>query len=199
MSPFIHTRLFSLCGEKADYRVKDIPVEELSSAIPLLRQLNGFNITIPHKQAIIPFLDACDKKASEFGSVNTVIIQGGRMTGYTTDGEGFRRALEASGAGLNGKAVVLGAGGAARAIVFELAHAGGCITVATRKHSISAAETLCADVRSKVPGAHINHCLISELDGTRDLLINATPAGMYPNSESCAAPEELIENSDCVF
>lgn len=199
MSPFIHSRLFALCGEKARYKVLDLPPEGLAASVPQLRQLNGFNITIPHKQTIIPFLDRCDKKSSEFGSVNTVKNENGRLTGFTTDGEGFRRALEAAGTGISGKAAVLGAGGAARAIVFELAHAGGDVTVATREHSAEAAEKLCADVRAKVPGVRINSRLISGLDGTWDLLVNATPAGMYPNPDACAASEELVANSSCVF
>lgn len=199
MSPFIHSRLFALCGANAHYQVMDLPPEALSDSISKLRLLNGFNITIPHKQNIIPYLDSCDKKAAEFGSVNTVKNENGILTGHTTDGEGFRRALEASGTGIGGKTVVLGAGGAARAIVFELAHAGGTVTVATREHSAETAQKLCEDVRRKVPGAQIGHCLISELQGTWDLLVNATPAGMYPNTDSCAAPEELIENAACVF
>jgi shikimate dehydrogenase len=199
MSPFIHSRLFALSGAQAGYRVLDLPPERLAASVPELRRLDGFNITIPHKQAIIPLLDGCSRKASESGSVNTVKNEGGRLVGYTTDGEGFRRALQAAETGLGGKAAVLGAGGAARAVVFELAHAGAEVTVAAREHSAGAAEKLCRDVRAAVPGARVGRCLISELRGTRDLLVNATPAGMYPKAEGCAADEEAVAGSACVF
>ena len=205
MSPFLHSRLFALCGKRASYRAEDIPPEKLAESLPRLRLFDGFNLTIPHKQAIIPLLDGLDEKAARFGSVNTVKTESGRMTGYTTDGEGFRRALEAAGAPLSGKIAVLGAGGAARAIVFEAALAGGgtpagCeITVATREHSVPAAEKLCADIRRELPACRIGRCLISELRGERDLLVNATPLGMFPHPEGCAVGEDAVSGSACVF
>ena len=205
MSPFLHSRLFALCGIRASYCAEDVPPEELAAALPRLLFFDGFNLTIPHKQAIIPLLDGLDEKAARFGSVNTVRVENGRMTGFTTDGEGFRRALEAAGAPLCGKIAVLGAGGAARAIAFETALAGsgtpaGCeITVATREHSAPAAEKLCADVRREIPGARIKSCLISGLRGSRDLLVNATPLGMFPHLEGCAAGEDAVSGSACVF
>ena len=199
MSPFIHSRFFALCGENARYGVLDIPPEELASSGTRLRELNGFNITIPHKRAVIPFLDACSPKATEFGSVNTVKNESGRLVGYTTDGTGFRLALEAAGTRLAGKVTVLGAGGAARAIAFEAVHAGAEVTVAAREHSFSAAERLCADLRAAVPGSHVFADRIAGLRGKRDLLVNATPAGMYPNADACAASEDLVAGSACVF
>ena len=82
MSPFIHDRLFSLTGHKPEYSVLDIP--SLTQALPALRTLDGFNITIPHKSDIIPLLDGIDEKAKLFGSVNTVRVEDGKMTGYDT-------------------------------------------------------------------------------------------------------------------
>jgi shikimate dehydrogenase len=199
MSPLLHSRLFALSGVKAHYVALDIAPQKLAGYIPHLRRFDGFNITIPHKQAIIPMLDSCSGKAAESGSVNTVKNSGGRLCGYTTDGMGFRLAIEAAGADLGGKTVILGAGGAARAIAFELAHAGACITVATRPHSANAAKGLCAGIRKSIPEANVSSCLIPELSGKWDLLVNATPAGMYPGTESCAAGEELVKNSGCVF
>lgn len=199
MSPFLHSRLFALAGADARYGMTDIPPEDLAAGMPSLRKLDGFNITIPYKRTIIPLLDACSPKAAEFGSVNTVKNKDGRLTGYTTDGEGFRRALEATGVNLGGKIAVLGAGGAARAVAFEAAHAGASVTVASREHSAGAAERLCADLRANVPGTRVEHRLIPELSGAWDILVNATPAGMVPHTETCAAPEDLVKNSGCVF
>ncbi|HBQ45543.1 MAG TPA: shikimate dehydrogenase, partial [Ruminococcaceae bacterium] len=139
MSPFIHARLFALCGVRARYGALDIPPESLAASLPRLRALDGCNVTIPHKRAILPLLDGVDKKAAAAGSVNTVKSEGGRLTGFTTDGEGFRRALEAAGIPLRGKVTVLGAGGAARACAFEAALAGCRVTVAARAHSLPAA------------------------------------------------------------
>lgn len=199
MSPFIHSHLFSLCGVPARYGVLEISPGELAARIPELRLLDGFNITIPHKRAIIPFLDALDQKAEAFGSVNTVKNENGRLTGYTTDGEGFVLALRAAGVKPDGRTAILGAGGAARAIAFECALAGGGITLATRAHGVPAAECLAADLHSLVPGAHIGHCLISELSGPFDLLVNATPAGMYPDVAACPVGPGIIRLAACVF
>ena len=95
MSPFIHNKLFALsngCGA-VSYHALDISPEELESSMPRLREFSGFNITIPHKQAIIPHLDNLDAKAAFFHSVNTVKNENGRLTGYTTDGAGFTKAF----------------------------------------------------------------------------------------------------------
>ena len=199
MSPFLHSRHFALARADARYGKEDVPPERLADSIPRLRGLDGFNITIPHKRAIIPLLDALDPKAAEAGSVNTVKNDGGRLTGFTTDGEGFRLALESAGVPLAGNVAVLGAGGAARAVAFEAAHAGARVAVASRPHSAEAAAALCTELRAKIPGARAESCLIPELGGRWDVLVNATPAGMYPHTEACAAPEELVARAACVF
>ena len=111
MSPFIHDRLFSLTGHKPEYSVLDVP--SLTQALPALRTLDGFNITIPHKSDIIPLLDGIDEKAKLFGSVNTVRVEDGKMTGYTTDGVGCKKALARYGLDFNGELLLLGRGGAA--------------------------------------------------------------------------------------
>jgi len=199
MSPFIHARLFALAGRPADCGVFDISPSELTNQMLQLRALNGFNITIPHKQGIIPFLDELSDKAAFFSSVNTVKNDNGRLIGYTTDGTGFCSALKAAGAGLNGRTVVLGAGGAGRVMAFEAALSGGSVTVAVRPHGISAAEKLCADIQSKVKNAHADFCLLDEIDGEIDLLANATPVGMYPNTAAAPVSQDVVRKSACVF
>ena len=97
MSPFIHTRLFELQGIKAEYTKLDIAPENLEYEFKnTLSRLDGFNITIPHKQAVIPFLDEIDAKAEMYGSVNTVSNKNGISKGYTTDPDGFLKALAAA-------------------------------------------------------------------------------------------------------
>lgn len=199
MSPFIHSRLFALGGISGEYGALDVAPSELHGKIEKLKELSGFNITIPHKRSIIPLLDKLDPKAEMFGSVNTVKNENGILTGYTTDGEGFRRTAESAGANLSGRTVILGAGGAARAIAFETALSGGTVVIATRVHSMDAGTRLCEDLRQKVPGARASNCLIGEISGTADLLVNATPAGMYPNTETCPVDAEFLQNAQYVF
>lgn len=199
MSPFIHARLFEAAGVQASYGVLEIPPQDLSSRLEALRGLSGFNVTIPHKQAIIPLLNSVDPKAADFGSVNTVKNGDGRLCGFTTDGEGFAQALRAAGISLSGHTAVLGAGGAARAVAFECVLAGGEVTVAARPHSLPAAERLAGDLRRLVPGARVGSRLISGLSGPLNLLVNATPAGMYPNTDACPVEAETVRNARCVF
>lgn len=199
MSPFIHKRLFRLSGLDTDYGVLDIAPDDLPGKFAELKALDGFNITIPNKQAIIRYLDAVDGKAQFFNSVNTVKNENGRLTGYTTDGIGFCKALEAAGADLGGRTVILGAGGAARALAFEAVLNGGCVTVAARAHSLEAAQQLCNDLNRKIGFIRANFCLLDEISGPIDLLVNATPAGMYPNTDACPVSEQVIRQSACVF
>ena len=119
MSPFIHQRLFALEGIPVSYQVLDVP--DLPAALPALRELDCFNITIPHKSAILPFLDGLEEKARLFGSVNTVQVKEGKLLGFTTDGAGCYKALENHGCDFSGRVLLLGNGGAARALAFEAA------------------------------------------------------------------------------
>ena len=89
MSPQIHERLFALEGRTDSYSLFPFPPDKLETQVPILRGLEGFNITIPYKQAILPFLDSLDGSAALYGAVNTVRVQDGRMTGYNTDCDGF--------------------------------------------------------------------------------------------------------------
>ncbi|MBQ1380909.1 MAG: shikimate dehydrogenase, partial [Ruminococcus sp.] len=146
-----------------------------------LRHLDGFNITIPHKETIIPLLDALDDKAKMYGSVNTVALKDGKATGYTTDPDGFIKALEAAGIDLDGRIMILGCGGVARTMAYEIALRGKPFEFAVRRESVGRAGLLCLDVTRKVPDAQVSFGLIDQIIGTVDVLINATPVGMYPH------------------
>ena len=91
MSPFIHERLFALAGREASYTLTDLAPEQLPAAADSLRQLQGFNITIPHKMAILPMLDALDESAARYQSVNCVAQKDGKLIGYNTDCDGLYR------------------------------------------------------------------------------------------------------------
>ncbi len=182
MSPFIHKRLFELAGMDADYVKADIPPQELTERYgSFLSGLDGYNITIPHKQGIIHLLDSLDDKAAMYGSVNTVSNSGGKSAGYTTDGDGFIKALEAADIKLDGRIMILGCGGAARTMAYEIALRGKPFEFAVRRESVGKAGLLCLDITRKLPETQVSFGLIDQIIGTVDVLINATPVGMYPN------------------
>ncbi|MBQ9673241.1 MAG: shikimate dehydrogenase [Ruminococcus sp.] len=199
MSPFIHKRLFELAGINADYTVYDVPPEELKAKFDSeLSALNGFNITIPHKQAIIPFLNELDPKAKLYGSVNTFFNDNGVYRGYTTDPDGFLMALQNEGISFKGRTVILGCGGVARTMAYEAVLAGNELTLAVRADDINMAHALKAELE-KLGNANVTVCLISELEGEIDVLINATPVGMFPHSELCPVNDSVILQSKSVF
>lgn len=182
MSPFIHKRLFELAGADADYTKTDVAPENLGEDFKnTLSKLDGFNVTIPHKQNIIKYLDAIDPKAEMYGSVNTVAIKDGKATGYTTDPDGFLKALDMAGIELSGRIMILGCGGVARTMAYEIAKKGLEFEFAVRLEDVGKAGLLCLEITKKIPDAKVSFGLMNQIIGTVDVLINATPVGMYPN------------------
>ena len=196
MSPFIHKRLFELAHESGDYTILDVSPDELPQKIKILNELAGYNITIPNKQAIILYLDTLDKKAALYGSVNTV-KNGSVREGFTTDPNGFLKALEYGNINFSGNIAIIGCGGAARPFLYEAALAGCQVTLAAR--DITKADFLAKEATQKIPNANINTCLISDLNGEFDLLANATPVGMYPHTNSMPVSEKALSNCKNVF
>lgn len=124
MSPIMHNDLFSYYQIDAHYLPFHVKKEDLEDAVKGLKALGagGFNVTVPHKSAIIPLLDEVDELALNIGAVNTVVNDGGKLIGYNTDGPGFFKGLNPFMPSIEGKKVlIIGAGGAARAIYFTLA------------------------------------------------------------------------------
>ena len=199
MSPFIHKRLFSLAGIDAEYGIYDVPPQELKYTFEKeLSKLNGFNITIPHKQAIIPFLDYLDPKAKLYGSVNTFFNDNGTFRGYTTDPDGFLMALYSAGIPFEGRTVILGCGGVARTMAYEAVLAKNNLTLAVRPDDLTMANDLKKELDA-LDGDNVKVCKISDLQGDIDVLINATPVGMFPHDENCPVSDEVIKNSKSVF
>lgn len=200
MSPFIHNRLFELADIEAEYGVIDVAPENLERDYKeVLSKLDGFNITIPHKTAIIPYLNSIDKKAEMYGSVNTVTADG---KGYTTDPDGFVQALKANGIGLDGNVVIVGTGGVARTMAFEAVKAGAAITIAVRHEDIHIVSALVCEIMTKTIHPSVSTCYIDrleKLEGSIDLLVNATPLGMYPNVDSMPVSENIISKCNAVF
>lgn len=198
MSPFIHAELFKLNGIEGDYAVVDIAPDCLDTEIPrLLKELDGFNVTIPYKSAVIPFLTGVEGVAEEYGSVNTVRCSD--QSGRTTDPVGFVRALKAAGIELKGRVAVLGAGGVCRVFAGEAARAGCEVTFGVLDSDIPSAEAIIADISKFHPGFRAGIVRISELSGEFDLLVNATPVGMYPKTENMPVPREFLKGCKAVF
>lgn len=193
MSPLIHERLFSLSGiSDYSYELIDIAPENLEASEEMLRELKGFNITIPHKMAIIPMTDSLGESAERYNSVNCIANINGVMTGYNTDCDGFLRSAELL--PLGGRVLLVGCGGVGRMIAIEAALHGAELTIAVRPSNVKTAQLVMAEILAKCGEASVKICLISEIQGSFDLLVNATPVGMYPKTDECAVSDEVIEN-----
>ena len=199
ISPQIHSELFKLSGVVGEYGLFEIEKEKLESSFENgLKKLDGFNVTIPYKTEIIPLLDRLSPRAGIFGNVNTVFFEDGKAVGYNTDCIGFLRALSYAGIEIKGDVLVIGCGGVARTFVTECILAEANVTVAIRPSSEKKAEAFRADTKKRL-NKDIEIKLLSEIDRGYDLIINATPVGMYPNVSDCPIGEDVIKSSAAVF
>ena len=199
LSPFIHEKLFELDNIDAEYVALD--VENLDKDYDTtLKKLDGYNVTIPHKQNIISKLDLISDKAKLCNSVNTV-KNVEKAQGYTTDGYGFIAAVSAKCNGVIPKDVLIfGCGGAARAISFECMAYGCNLSFAVREDDLEMCNALVAEIHEKLGVS----AQVFTSDNISDelkigLLVNATPVGMYPNVNGCIASDEIIKKCDAVF
>ena len=202
VSPQIHARLFALSGrEDCRYELLDLPPEELAGRFGELKILDGFNVTIPHKQAIIPLLDRLDETAERYGAVNTVRRDQEIRTGYNTDVIGFLRSIQTLDVPLKGSRVlVLGYGGAGRMRAREAAHQGGhTVTVAARQKSLTGAGALAEEIASRYPGCNAVCADLAAVQGKYDLICNSTPVGMYPHGEASPLPDGVCCGSTALF
>lgn len=200
MSPFIHTRLFASQGHAVRYAPRDIPPDQLSEElIALFREAGGLNVTIPYKQAVIPFLDGLRGRAELYRSVNTIDITEQGCFGYNTDAEGFLAALEGGGIPLKGRVALLGCGGVGRTFACEAALAGCTIVNAVREADLSQGRELEEYVRKLVPSVSYELTTLDKLEGELDLLINATPVGMYPHADAMPVDKTVLSRTAAVF
>ena len=172
-SPAMHNAAFAALGIDAAYLAFDVLPEDLPAAISGMRALDirQLAISIPHKQAVIGLLDDVDETARRIGAVNTVTQRGSKLVGSNTDWLGAVRAIESVTELADTRAVVLGAGGAARAVVYGLRARGAKVSVLNR--SPDRARQLCADLGAEAAGP------ISELENIpHDILVNTTSVGL---------------------
>lgn len=198
MSPMIHEKLFALSDrDDSAYDLTDIHPDKLAESADFLRSLAGFNVTIPHKQAVIPLLDELGESALRYNAVNCVKNDNGRLIGYNTDCDGF--VLSTSAMPVDGNVVMLGCGGVGRMMAIEAALRGASLTIAVRDEDIVMAQRLMAEILSKCSGVSVKIADIKNIEGKYDMLINATPLGMFPHTDVCPVSDAVIENCSAFF
>ncbi|MGM7721044.1 shikimate dehydrogenase [Metabacillus sp. Hm71] len=186
MSPDIHNDAFKEKHLNGYYHAFHVEPERLKESVQALKILGvkGFNVTIPHKISIIPYLDELDETAKIAGAVNTVINVEGRLIGHNTDGNGYVRSLTKilQKPIQEQKILIIGAGGAARGIYFTLAHQ-GCSEIDLCNRTVSKAEKLI----NECPFGHTSKALSLEQAEQQlenyDVIIHTTAVGMHPNVE----------------
>ena len=208
LSPQIHARLMELAGIDGSYEKLDIPPEELKNRFAELSELDGFNVTIPYKVDIIPYCGRQDMSAARFGSVNCV-KNGTEKVGYNTDVFGFTRSIDMLGASLASHVLVIGCGGVGRMIAAEAAYSGGDVTVAVLPDFLIDAEKTISGIKSRMPRARMkaveikNSTLSAEDFGGNvpgfELLINASPVGMFPKVDAMPCTKDILERCGSVF
>lgn len=181
MSPLIHNDAFLHLGMDAYYHAFHVEPKDLETAVKGMKALgvSGFNVTIPHKEAIIPMLDEVDEHALKIGAVNTVVHKNGILKGYNTDGPGYVQALKRVTTTNDKRMLIIGAGGAARAIIYSLVQEPG----------------VTADILNRTPGKAIslieefsfhNRCRAVTMEEavrslpTYDVVVQTTSVGMHP-------------------
>ena len=201
LSPAIHNAAFQKLG--LNYAYLAFRVEDLDGAIRGLRALGnvrGFSVTIPHKVAVMPFLDEVEPTAKHIGSVNTIVVENGKLLGYNTDGSGALRALTDAGVALKGQRVlIVGSGGAARAIAFALAGKTGIDRLTILGIDDTERRHLADDLRAKtavsIEDAHVNDAALADVIKDSHVLLHCTPLGMTPDIDRTCVPAGLLHSS----
>ena len=188
LSPQIHQEVFRQLGINATYELIEVPAAALAEKVAeLQKSYRGLNVTIPHKVAVMKSLDSIAREAEAIGAVNTVLFESGKAEGFNTDYFGFARLLEHNGLVPKGKDVcVLGTGGASRAIL-------QCVKD-MQAHSI----TVISRVIENAPEDMRDHYTVKTYQDLKilggDLLINCTPVGMFPKTDSSPVDGTVMEH-----
>ena len=196
MSPAIHNAAFTEKGLNNVY--VPLKIADIETFMKECREIDfqGFSVTIPHKESILPFLDDLDHTARKIGAINTIVNLNGKLTGYNTDCMaavmGLEDSMKEANEMLSNKKVsIIGAGGAARAIAFGLKEKGCDITIFNR--TTERAEKLSHDVKCKFESFEAIHQINS------DILINTTSIGMFPNVDQTPVSKEILKEGMIVF
>jgi shikimate dehydrogenase len=197
LSPVMQNAAFAASKLDCVFLAFNVKPEEVGKAMEGVRALgiSGLNVTMPHKNAILSLLDEVDQTAESLKAVNTVKNEDGKLFGFNTDGVGAMAALRENGVEIKGKKIMLlGAGGAARAIGFALAEQAGELSILNRSIQPAAelADLLYKKFNSKVFAYTLSSLTVKGNLVDADLLINATSVGMKPNDcETLVSPRML--------
>jgi len=204
VSDFMHGWIYEQLGLEAEYKKIKVPQDGLKHwvGLPSARKLAGFNVTIPHKSAIMPLLDEINARTAPIGAVNCVRRYNGKLTGYNTDWYGFVKSLEAADVDLAGhKVVVLGSGGAARAITYGLARIGAKQTTVIARNP-ERAKTMIKDLQTSANGMQLTGCswdasAVEPIEAAY-CLVNCTPVGMKPKQRETPLDGDILAAVDVV-
>ncbi|MBY6915095.1 shikimate dehydrogenase [Clostridium botulinum] len=194
ISPMIHNKIFSLLDIKGAYKIFEVEREDLKKFADSLRvlKIKGCNVTIPYKEDIMKYLDEISPEAKKIRAINTILLKNNKLYGFNSDYYGFNSILIRNNIEVNDKvAMVLGTGGASKAAVTLLLDRGSkkIYLVSRSKKSIS------LDEDKRIEYKTYNN--INDIKG--DILINATPVGMYPNVDFKPVNEKIIDNFDILI
>lgn len=204
ISPFIHNYAYQLTATNAVYLAWEVAEEQVEQSLQQLRVLDmlGANISMPYKKKVLPYLDQVDESAQLIGSVNTIVQKDGCLTGYNTDGLGFLKSLPKTFSIKNKKLVLLGAGGAATAIVLEAIRQGVAeIHLFVRPESLAKYQAIYSPLSEALSFSIILHDLsswdqVNAMMVGADLLINATGLGM--DGVSLPVPKDFTFPKGCL-
>jgi shikimate dehydrogenase len=201
-SPQIHNAAIAALGLDYVYVPFHVQPDNLGAAIEGFRAANvvGINVTIPHKQNVVPYLDEISREATLIGAVNTLIFKDGTISGENTDAPGFLQAMQEEGLDVpqGGAAVVIGAGGSARAIVVALALAGVrtiCITNRTVSRAVALATDLSEKTGVSIYGIGLDDPKLSNAVGMSQLIVNTASTSMDVSHPLLIDPEWLEPQS----
>lgn len=191
LSPKIHNTVFKNLSIEGGYKLFEIDknnIDKLGESMKVL-SIKGVNVTIPYKEKVMEQLDIISDEAKEIGAVNTILNKENKLIGYNTDYYGFKNMLLDKNILVeNKKVVVLGTGGASKAVVQYLLDANA--------KEIFLVSRDIQGKKSKKGVKLIDYNMLKEIEGY--LIINTTPVGMYPNSSNSPVSEEIIQKYDCV-
>ncbi|MEW6107598.1 MAG: shikimate dehydrogenase [Nitrospirota bacterium] len=196
LSPSMHNAAFKHLGLDCCYLPFQVHPDFLGHAVEAIRALNfiGVNVTVPHKEPVIPFLDIINEEASFIGAVNTIVNSEGRLKGFNTDGRGFMRSLSENNIAVKGKKIlVVGAGGASRAISYYISEKAALLNLFDIDNvKLAKLVSDLSRIRTNVSG-------ISSLDDLKEfeIIINATPLGLgkedpLPFAVDSLTPEHTV-------
>ena len=204
ISPFIHNHAYQLTATNAVYLAWEVAEEQVEQSLQQLRVLDmlGANISMPYKKKVLPYLDQVDESAQLIGSVNTIVQKDGCLTGYNTDGLGFLKSLPKTFSIKDKKLVLLGAGGAATAIILEAIRQGVTeIHLFVRPESLAKYQAIYSPLSEALSFSIVLHDLssrdqVNEMMVEADFLINATGLGM--DGVSLPVPKDFTFPKGCL-